>query len=117
EAEFGAIDESGDESGRVLAVGDFNGDGYDDLALGLPGEGLGMVTGAGSVLYAYGGRPGLVGSSGVAAPTPTANARFGSSLAVVDFNGDGYDDIAVGAPGEGGGVVYVFPGGADGFGI
>ncbi|HVS18751.1 MAG TPA: FG-GAP-like repeat-containing protein, partial [Planctomycetota bacterium] len=37
----------------------------------------------------------------VYSPQPAAFARFGTSTAVLDWNGDGYLDLAVGAPGEG----------------
>ncbi|XP_064648554.1 integrin alpha-PS1-like isoform X2 [Lineus longissimus] len=43
------------------------------------------------------------------------HARFGFSLANLgDLNRDGYDDLAVGAPYEGNGTVYIFNGGKDG---
>jgi ABC-type branched-subunit amino acid transport system permease subunit len=49
------------------------------------------------------------------ASTPTANDRFGAALAVGDFNHDGFTDLVVGAPGQGGaGAVYVFLGSRQG---
>ncbi|KAJ8245864.1 hypothetical protein GJAV_G00261130 [Gymnothorax javanicus] len=54
--------------------------------------------------------PALVGEQGV-------KGKFGSSLAVIsDLNGDGYLEVAVGAPSEnnGQGSVYIYSGGAGG---
>ena len=90
--------------GEALAVGDFNGDGYDDLAVGAPGKKLGDVDDAGWVYVFYGRANGLIGggswhqdSAGIRGMAETGD-RFGSSLAAGDFNGDGYDDLAVGVP-------------------
>lgn len=41
--------ESGDRFGSALAAGDFNGDGKDDLAVGMPGENFGGATETGIV--------------------------------------------------------------------
>jgi hypothetical protein len=42
-----------------LAVGDFDGDGFDDLVVGAPGEGLGGEVDAGGVNVIYGSGSGL----------------------------------------------------------
>jgi len=98
------------ESRQLLsASGDFNGDGLTDLAIGSPGLTFGSATGAGGVSVIYGqnmtglatannqlwsmSKPGMVGG------TQTKDA-FGSALAVGDFNGDGYADLAIGLPGR-----------------
>jgi hypothetical protein len=94
--------------------GDFNDDGYDDLAVGVPGEDIGAISNAGAVNVLYGSNTGLQ-ATGVGGPndqvwyqdiagvqdTSEAYDSFGSSLAIGDFNGDGYDDLAVGVTGEG----------------
>jgi hypothetical protein len=93
--------------GSALAPGDYNGDGYDDLAIGAPGDGVGDVAARGSVTVVYGSATGLNPASSVyvyaATPgipgEPTPDTRFGSALAAGDFNNDGNDDLAIGAIG------------------
>lgn len=100
--------ESGDEFGYALAVGDFNDDGYSDLAIGVPSDEVNGVDGAGSVTVLYGSKDGLDGddselwsqhTSGIA-DDPDINDNFGYALTTGDFNDDGYADLAIGVPGE-----------------
>lgn len=120
--------ESGDLFGSAGAGGDFDGDGVDDLAIGVPGEdGSGIVqvlpgqagTGVGSVAG--------VSFSQSSPDVPGANEqgdRFGSAVAAGNVNGGAEDDLAVGAPGENGvasgpepfgeGAVVFLPGSASG---
>lgn len=120
--------ESNDEFGATLVAGDFNNDGKDDLIVGSPGEALGSRKDAGLITYIPGSGSGLDFSKSKNFHQNTANVpgsgekndRFGDSLAVGDMDGDGYDDVAVGSPGEAigstkkAGLVHVFSGGSNG---
>jgi hypothetical protein len=113
---------------------DFNGDGYDDLAIGAYGANDYGLADVGAVHVLYGSAAGLdadrlqVWTQDSVDVVDEVEERdlFGYSLAGGDFNGDGYDDLAIGAPGEsllGGGpgdffspvgVVYVLFGSTEG---
>jgi len=67
--------------GQTMVSGDFNGDGFSDVAVGAPGQSR--------VFVMYGGTQ---------TQTITGSGEFGAALAAGDFNDDGRMDLAVGAP-------------------
>ena len=80
---------------------DFNGDSFDDLAVGVPGEDVAGQADAGAVQVLYGSADGLTGTGPVLTQaSPEAGDRFGTTVAKGDFNRDTVTDLAVGAPGE-----------------
>jgi hypothetical protein len=120
--DFGEFFTAGDGLGSAIASGDFDRDGYADLAIGAPNEDE-----SGAVNVLYGSAAGLTADRNQllsqAGELPGAKERgdgFGAALAVGDFDGDDFADLAVGAPGEtigtaqGAGAVVVVRGTTDG---
>ena len=114
---------AGDNAGQSVAgAGDVNGDGIDDVIVGAPNAAPGGVSAAGSSYVVFGAATPpqtaclcielatLTLARGFRIDGPAANANSGISVAGAgDVNGDGRDDVIVGAPGAS-------PGGATGAG-
>ncbi|MCX5048132.1 MULTISPECIES: FG-GAP-like repeat-containing protein [unclassified Streptomyces] len=100
--------ETSDRFGTELAHGDLNRDGYGDLVVGTPLEDVGSDADGGSVTILWGSPSGLSGGTTISDPNASGHDRFGQSLAVGDFTGDGKADLAVGSTGK---DVWIFKGG------
>jgi len=102
-------------SSSGIAKGDFNGDGFADLAIGVPDKNTpATVSNSGAVVVIYGAADGLTSTGGAGVPasqfwsqnttgvqgTSEGGDRFGAALAAGDFNDDGFSDLAIGVPGE-----------------
>lgn len=108
--------QGGAQLGQAIATGDLNGDGLSDVAVGIPDFDTGSLN-VGRVELYYGSLTGLPDNATVILNGNVVGARFGRALAIADFNGDGYGDLAVGAPEStsNGGEVHVFYGSAGAF--
>ncbi|MFM9066026.1 MAG: peptidoglycan DD-metalloendopeptidase family protein, partial [Planctomycetota bacterium] len=123
-------DVNGDNTGSlVVGLGDINGDTINDFAIGAPSAGL-DVRPSGLAYLVYGKKTpfsaetdlrtllplfGGDGTAGVVVQGGNTNDQIGSAIAPLgDFNGDGFPDVAFGAPGlddagnNAGGVYIVY---------
>lgn len=98
--------------GRQVTSGDFNGDGFDDIAVTAAANGLVYI------FYGSAGSFGTISASTASRIYTGAHTTFGAGLAAGDLDGDGYADLAVGEMGFSAnqGRVYIYYGSASGLG-
>jgi hypothetical protein len=112
---------SSDGGGRGISVGDFDGDGLDDLLVGSPfyGETAANSKNPGAVYVVWGGAAltggeavDLASADGVSAPARLvgvggAGDALGDTVRLADFNRDGRVDVIAGAPDADGATGYI----------
>ncbi|XP_055623803.1 integrin alpha-PS3-like [Toxorhynchites rutilus septentrionalis] len=107
--------QQGEYFGYALVTEDFNGDGLPDLAISAPMHSKNLEYDNG-VVYVYLNEGKLSFNLQTTLSTQyELSGRFGTSLAKIgDINMDGYNDIAIGAPFEENGAVYIYHGSSGG---
>ena len=116
-----------------ISSGDFDGDGFSDLVVGAPGADVTFGDDRTGAVYVIGGRSGLFPVTNTLQDAGATihgeridnDVAFGAAVAGVgDMDGDGFDDLLVGAPAHDAaegvfevGAVFLFRGSAASFGV
>ncbi|GAB4527567.1 MAG: hypothetical protein Tsb0020_45030 [Haliangiales bacterium] len=104
-------DEGDNALGYQTAAGDFNGDGFGDLAVSAPFKLRSVGGGAGEVYVYFGSEDGLSEQPMLTILGSVSGAQLGTGLTAIQWDDDEIDDLAIGAPfGPEGGKVYILSG-------
>ncbi|GAB4438894.1 MAG: integrin alpha [Anaerolineae bacterium] len=110
----------------VSGAGDLNGDGFDDVIIGAHLWDSGELLNTGAAFIFYGSAAGLPAAPGRILTGTQASGGFGAAVSSAgDVNGDGFDDVIIGAPlfntpaagddsGKDAGAAYLYLGSAQG---
>jgi hypothetical protein len=91
----------------VVAIGDVNGDGFGDALVTAPSQDVSGVTDRGKAYVYLGSAAGLSATPARSLDSPLAfTGNYGASGAAGDINGNGFTDVAIGAPAIGRVSVY-----------
>jgi hypothetical protein len=85
--------------GEAVTMGDLNGDGYADVAVGHDFSSSQAHQGEGAVYVYYGSAAGLASTAGKVIEANKAGAFLGQHLSAGDVNGDGFSDLVASAAG------------------
>jgi len=103
------------EFGRTMTAGDINGDGYGDVIVGAHGTDAGKGTHQGRAFVYYGGPKGIGATPSLVLTGENRGDEYGRTFDVVDMDGDGINDLLLGASGHTGelssqGKIYIYRG-------
>ncbi len=102
---------NGDLAGRAVAgAGDLNNDGHDDVLIAAPSHDAGGGSGTAYVVHGPITSRSLVGADAELFTTSTSDYLAWSVAGAGDVNGDGLDDVLIGAPGDDAGAAYLVQG-------
>lgn len=100
----------GEYFGYKVVTEDLNNDKKPDIIISAPMHSVGKSYDVG-VIYVFMNQGNLQFAEKVVVSPTKTTGRFGTTIALLgDINEDGFNDIAVGAPFEGDGVVYIYLG-------